>query len=293
MTGGTLSLGTAAAPLAQNGLTIKAGASLVLNASGNGDTVFGGNAGDTIMASGDGAHIEVGSGANVVTADGASDIIVVGLLTSGTISKATVIHAGGAGNTIAFATQATALAVGSTIEGTSIVFAGGASEVDGGSPSVGIGANDTIQFGNITGGSETVVLTGTVTGATSAGKVALTTLSNVGANDILVFNNTSTETTSGLTFAVSEVNITAAANLAAAYNLAASAMSTLPGQTAVLDWFRWGSDSYIVEAVNASPSAASHAGLGTGDVVVHVSGLSDLSTLSGIAFNTATHSLVF
>ena len=292
MTGGTLTLGSVAA-LAQNSLTVKVGggAALVLTASGNGDTITGSNVagGDTIVATGSSNTITDGGGANHITANGAADTITVGSLANGAnVTTAQTIHASGAGDTITFSSTGA--------DGVAFTYTA-ASTVDGGSANLGIGSNDTVTFGtNGAGGSQTVVLTGDVTGGTSASYV-FTTLKNVvvgGGDSITLHNAGIADITAGATLGASQVNVAGAASLAAALDLAAAtaAMSQqglgagkaagyIPAGTGVADWFQYGGNTYIVEAVNTGSSAATHTALGANDIVVEIVGLVNLSGSAG------------
>ena len=220
---GALALGTAAMPLTQAGLTVLGGSgALTVVASGAGDTITELNtstAGGTITANGAGDTINAANGPNTITANGAGDTINLGVVSTGiSITSAQTIHAAGAGDVITFATTAA--------DGTALTWAA-ASTVDGGNSSIGIGANSTVNFGNNTGGgSETVVVTGDLTGATTSGGtsttgIAMITLGNVvdGAGDQIIFNNATTEVLAG----TSAVNVTAAGSLAQALDMAASA----------------------------------------------------------------------
>ena len=164
---GALTLGTVTTPLTQAGLTVLGGpGALTVVAGGAGDTITElttSTAGGTITANGAADIITAANGANTITANGAGDTINLGAVSTGiSITSAQAIHAAGAGDVITFATTAA--------DGTAVTW-GGASTVDGGNSSIGIGANDTISFGTNTGsGSETVVVTGDLTGATTFGR---------------------------------------------------------------------------------------------------------------------------
>ena len=162
--------------------------------------------------------------------------------------------------------------------------------MDGGNSSIGIGANDTINFGNNTGsGSETVVVTGDLTGATTSGGtstsgIAMTTLGNVvdGHGDLVVFDNASTEVLAG----TSAVNVSSANSLAHALDMAASAAAasqsggTISAHTGVIDWFQYGGNTYVVEAINPTGSAATHAALTATDEIIKIVGLVSLEGAS-------------
>jgi hypothetical protein len=201
--------------------------------------------------------------------------------TGTTITGVQTIHAAGAGDIITFATTAS--------DGTSVSWGTGATSiVDGGSSTGGnIGANDTVNFGNnIGGGSETVVATGAIAGATTAGGtttsgIAMTTLGNVvdGSGDQIVFNNAVTEVLTG----ANAIDVSSANSLAHALDTAASAAAgSQPGgligaHTGVLDWFQFNGNTYVVEAVNSSASAAVHPGLAASDEVIKIVGLVNLA----------------
>jgi hypothetical protein len=44
-----------------------------------------------------------------------------------------------------------------------------------------------------------------------------------------------------------------------------------------VDWFQYGGDTYLVEAVNSGSSNAAHGGLAANDIVVKLTGLVDMS----------------
>jgi hypothetical protein len=283
---GALTLGTATTPLTQAGLTVVGGSgALTVVASGAGDTITElttSTAGGTITANGAADTITAANGTNTITANGAGDTIKLGAVSTGTsITSAQTIHASGTGDVITFAATAA--------DSTAVTW-GGASTVDGGNSSVGIGANDTINFGNNTGsGSETVVVIGDLTGATTSGgtstsAIAMTTLGNVvdGHGDLVVFDNASTEVLAGS----SAVNVSSANSLAHALDLAAAAAAasqsggTIGAHTGVIDWFQYGGNTYVVEAINTSASAAAHAALAATDEVIKIVGLVSLEGAS-------------
>jgi hypothetical protein len=277
--GGTLDLGLNTAGVFTGG------------ASGAGDHITGSDFGaDLIVAGGAGDVIVDGTGSNVIAANGAGDTITDGGNAAGySNTQSIVIHASGAGDTITLATTAT--------NGGAITFdAGGSVEIDGGSATAGVGANSTISLGNGTA-TEAVVVTGALTGATSAGTPAMVTLSNAHTDgtDVVVFNNATNETLADSTAGhTNQVNVANTATLGAALDLAAAtaAMSQQSGldhagsiaaHTGVIDWFQWGGNTYVVEAINATSAAATHTALAVGDAVVKLTGLVDLThaTITG------------
>jgi hypothetical protein len=130
-----------------------------------------------------------------------------------------------------------------------------------------------------------VVVSGDLTGATtsggtSTGGIGMITLGNVvnGQGDQIVFNNATAELLTGS----SAVNVSAAHSLAAALDLAAAAAATshggtIAGNTGMIDWFQYSGNTYLVEAINNSASAASHAALAATDEVIKLVGLVNIS----------------
>lgn len=292
---GGLTLGTSQTPMTGDGLIVLGGAgALTVVASGLGNTITELNtstAGGTITANGAGDTINAANGANTITANGAGDHISLGIVSTGTsITAPQAIHAAGAGDTITFTTTAA--------DSTAVTWGTGAiSTVDGADSMTGIGANSTVNFGNNTGsGSETVVVTGDLAGATTSGGtstsgIAMTTLGNVhgGGGDLIVFDNAITE----LLAAAGAVNVSSATSLAQALDLAAANAGSSQGgaigaHTGVIDWFQYGGDTYVVEAINSGDVAASHSALASTDEIIKIVGLVSLSGESLLA-----HTLTF
>jgi hypothetical protein len=290
---GTLALGTTPVPLTEAGLTVLGGSgALTVVASGASDTITELNtstAGGTITASGADDTIITANGANTITANVAGDTISLGAISTGnSITSAQTIHAAGAGDIITFATTAA--------DGTALTWAA-LSTVDGGNGSTGIGANSTVSFGNNTGGgSETVVVTGDLAGATTSGGtstsgIAMTTLGNVvdSHGDLIVFGNATTEVLAG----TSAVNVSSAGSLAQALDMAALAAAqsqsgaTIGAHTAVIDWFQYSGNTYVLEAINNTGTPQTHSALVATDELVKIIGLVNLSGES-IAGHTLT-----
>jgi hypothetical protein len=283
---GALTLGTATTPLTQAGLTVLGGSgALTVVASGAGDTINEltiSAAGGTITANGASDIITGANGATTITANGVGDTITLGAVSTGiSITSPQNIHASGTGDVITFATTAA--------DGTAVTWEG-TSAVDGGTSSTGIGPEDTINFGTNTGdGSEAVVVTGDLTGTTTAGGtstsgIAMTTLANVvdGHGDQVIFDNASTEVRAGN----SVVNVSSANSLAQALDIAASVAAasqsggTIGAHTGVIDWFQYGGNTYLVEAVNFAANAAAHAALAATDEIIKIVGLVSLEGAS-------------
>jgi hypothetical protein len=293
---GLVTLGDLVA-LSQAGLTVKGGAGgLVVTASGAADVITGSLAsvGDTVTANGAGDKITLGGGTNTVTANGSGDTISVGNLTLGAnVAAQQIIHASGAGSTISFA------AAGS--DGTAITFSN-VNLVDGGPGGLtGIGANSSVTFGTAIGGGTVVAVTGDLTGATSGGAFNFITLNNVvhGGGDFITFGNANTSGTVLAETFLGQVNVSSATTLAQALDLAAAtaamsaqaggantAAGVMAGSTGLIDWFQFGGNTYIVEAINGSNTAATHTALGTGDEVIKITGLVDLTGDGTFAFGT-------
>jgi hypothetical protein len=285
-------------------------ASLTLTASQNGLSIVGATAdGDAIVASGAHDSISVGSDTGPastcayveITANGAGDTIsVVGGEFDGT--PADGINAGGVGDTI---TEAGACGVveissnGAALGANDTINVGDAS-VGHGDAYVIVGANSIV---NIVGScsSAEVNVENVATGAQSSGSYAFTTISGVHGCDLtLDIGNTSLSVNSwaGGSNAwdgfKSQVNVATATSLANAIDIAAKQAAVLDQQfnggvhssvvngvlelnakTGLADWFQYGGNTYIVEAVNTGSTSATHAALGVHDEVIKLTGLVD------------------
>ena len=51
----------------------------------------------------------------------------------------------------------------------------------------------------------------------------------------------------------------------------------IPANTGVIDWFQYGGNTYVVEAINTTSAAASHTMLATTDEVIKIVGLVNLA----------------
>jgi hypothetical protein len=184
--------------------------------------------------------------------------------------------------------------------------------VDGGGTGAttnGIGANSTVSYAdNKTlagfggGPAENVWVRGDLAGTPAAdGTVNMITLKNVvhGFGDQVTFSNLNASGTLLTEAWLGQVNVSSVSTLSDALNLAAAtaAMSSQAGgvntaagvmaaSTGLIDWFQFGGNTYIVEAINGSNGAATHTGLAAGDEVIKIVGLVDLSG-DGITGGTA------
>ena len=50
----------------------------------------------------------------------------------------------------------------------------------------------------------------------------------------------------------------------------------IPANTGVIDWFQYGGNTYVVEAINTTGTAATHAALAATDEVIKIVGLVSL-----------------
>lgn len=283
-------------------------ASLTLTANQNGLTVVGSGFGDTITANGKADIIQITSGDYdvAVTAGGAGDTVTLkggygALALSGAGDTVNVSHTDstvyvtGNGDNFSSGTAASQLAAGDTINATDATV------------HTWLGANSTVNLAD--GATADVHVLGDTAGASLTN---LTTITGVGVdgdslrlhlNDYLPGNSASgiTEAWAGGHAWTSQVNVASATSLAAALNIAASqalvynvnldgsadaavagqnsaaAAYELNGHTGLVDWFQYGGNTYIVEAVNSTASAATHNGLASGDIVVKLTGLVDVS----------------
>lgn len=158
------------------------------------------------------------------------------------------------------------------------------------------------------GDNATILVMGDVTGATSGDNPAMTVVTGFLNAPAGVANVTLQFFNASLTPAVprwswtaasavkAEVNMAAATSLANALDIAASqtvqidALSDgghtkvtngvvqLNAYTGLADWFQYAGNTYVVEAVNTTGSAAVHASLATTDVVVELTGHINLIT---------------
>ncbi|CAG9271009.1 conserved hypothetical protein [Paraburkholderia unamae] len=294
--------------------------SLTLTAAQDGLTIKGSLAGDTIVANGAADTISVGDASHAasvgvtLSANGAGDTITLGA-GDGVVSTIAAAGAGdtislyGGSNTVAGAfngsTPLTALGHGDTIN----VY-GDASTVDhvwlGSAATVNIGAT-----GHTFNGELDLNIQGDVTGATSSGGYAQTTVNAVLANNAtlnITFGNATTEALAGGTgsgLSGSMVNVASATSLSQALDLAiqqalvldqtrdagahtsvVNGVIELNADTGLISAFEYAGNTYVVEAVNTSKSAgAAHAALGVNDVVVEFTGTSTVS-LAGMSGHT-------
>ena len=109
-----------------------------------------------------------------------------------------------------------------------------------------------------------------------------------GAGDLIVFNNAISEILAG----TSAVNVSSATSLAHALDLAAASAASFQGGTiaahsGVIDWFQYGGNTYVVEAINDGATAATHNALAATDEVLKIVGLVSLTTES-LSLHTLT-----
>ena len=274
-----------------------------LTAGGTGDTILDGTDsapantvdGIFIQAGGAGDHISVIGGIDPeIGAPGAGAAITVAAF-SGTA----YLQGNENGHINDTSSPAISLGAGDTIS------VGDAAH-PGGDAQMWVGANSTI---NLTAGAfADVHLLGDTAGASLTNLTTINGVSVGGADVRLHFNDTNTAITTeawaGGTSENSLVNVSGAASLAAALNFAASqaavedqqfdtgtnttvlnqnttaAMLQLNAHTGLVDWFQFGGNTFVVEAVNSTATTTTHAALGENDIVVELTGIVDVSHIS-------------
>ena len=252
----TLFLSGANVTVTQDTKTTTGAGSVRVNASGSNTTIDLDNGNNTITANGAGNTISVGNGTNIIIATGADDTFNVD---------------SGAVTSIKVGTNATINLGNANAAGTPIVDTGA----------------DTIDASNaVTGGDSSNyaatninILTGTHTGATDV-IVDLGSLANTGW--------------------LGQVNVASATSLTEALDMAADYATLavvqgfvapkLAANTAVADWFWYDGDTYIVNMQNDTASAVDQTALDDNDVVIHITGMVDLS---GATFTAATDTIAF
>lgn len=277
-----VTLGSTSA-LTNAGMTFKlaVGQASTITASGAGDVFVQGVKGSllaadagtgivTLTASGAGDVITLSNGANTITANGSGDVISVGTGTN-------TITATGANDTINIASGA-------------------------GLTSVTVGTNATVNIGTLNvanAGAETINVTTAVTGDTAANAFAKTVINFANAANVapqtehhkISFDSTVADTFTllGGSVAASQINVSTAASLVDALNMAANYMgltqvqgaaattATLAANTGKVDWFQYGGDTYVVAMVNSTGAPVAQTGLDANDVVVKLTGMVDLS----------------
>ena len=228
----------------------------------------------TVTATGSNTTIDLDNGANVIVANGANDTISVG-------TGANTITATGADDTI---------------------------NVDSGaSTTITVGTNATINLGNantagtpiVDTGADTINASSAVTGGDSSNYAAtninILAGTHTGATDVVI-DLGSLATTSML----GQVNVASATSLAEALDMAADYASLtavqgtvapkLAANTAVADWFQYDGDTYIVNMQNNTSAAVAQTALDANDVVIHLTGMVDLSSAK---FNSAADTIAF
>ncbi|ELX10622.1 hypothetical protein Jab_2c27200 [Janthinobacterium sp. HH01] len=134
-----------------------------------------------------------------------------------------------------------------------------------------VGSNTTI-----TGGAGVTTVDAHLTLAASTTAPKITTLTDAKQGDILTFLNQGTET-----FTTTKVNVSTATALFGGTVNAFDLASTADGSTnGAIKWFQYAGDTYVIEDNTASTTA-----FGTGDVIIKLTGLHDLSTATGAGTN--------
>ncbi|MEI7993314.1 MAG: hypothetical protein WCH01_00285 [Methylococcaceae bacterium] len=285
--------------IANAGVTFKmaVGQNSTITATGAGDIFNQGTIGSLVGT-------DTGAGVVTLTASGSADVFSLNSTAAGNAITASgandTFNVGGAGS----------FTITATGSGDTFNIASGA-----GATTVTVGASATVNIGTANvanGGAETVVVTAATAGGTSA-NFASTTINFASASTVaghvisfgttgdafaMLGDPTPLTNATAAEVAGSQINVAGAASLAAALDMAANytALTQVQGATAasanlaansgVIDWFQYGGNTYIEAMVNSSNAAMQHTALMTGDIVVKITGLVDLSTAS--AFTQAT-----
>jgi hypothetical protein len=128
-----------------------------------------------------------------------------------------------------------------------------------------------------------------LTGATTQGGTSISGINipalHLGPGGIVAFDNATTETLAHPSGS-SQIDVSSANSLAEALDIAAATASDsqpndlVPANTGVFDWFEYGGNNYIVEAINPSSTPEAQTALTATDAVVEIVGLIDMSGLS-------------
>ncbi len=291
--GDTITIGSATLPAL--------GGPIEITANASGDTITLTHEGNGI-----GAGIAAASGGDTITVDAGNNYLGGTYNTSppvpGASSFATSL---GTGDTLNLHSAA---ASGAGFSASDYAWVGSGTTVNLGT--------STTAFGSTTGAdAASVAVIGDSTGATSGNNPAMTVitgLATIGTNGNLYVQFDNSAAAGHLLFAtaptvptfnwaggnatLAQVNEASATSLANALDIAASqtvqisafqhqglttvtnGVVQLNASTAVADWFQFGGNTYVVEAINSTSAAAAHSALGTGDVVVELTGLINVAT---------------
>lgn len=118
------------------------------------------------------------------------------------------------------------------------------------------------------GGNDNFVVAATIAGTDDAATAAITTITDFTKGDTITFVNASGTTT----FTTTKVDVAAAVSLDAAVNLATA--TNVAADAAAVKWFQYGGNTFVVQDLSSATELA------TGDVIVKLTGLLDLSTAS-------------
>ena len=196
----------------------------------------------------------------------------------------------GSGTTVNLGTSAAAFGSTTGVDNATIAVVGDATgATSGNSPAMTVinglataGANGTLnlQFDNNTGGG--VGATGHITFTTTPTVPAFVWAGSSAAH-AQVNEASATSLANALDIAAAQtVSIDALVNPPGVstsppspglHTIVSHGVTELSANTALADWFQFGGNTYIVEAINSTAAAAAHSALATGDVVVELTGL--------------------
>ena len=252
-----VSLGTLAAPIAKDGLTVSISATTT-----PAHAIYLSGVGATIDASG----VTTGSTTAIFSATGANSIIKGGIGATGE----QFIAGTGATVTMLQGVAATASSTFTAVTGdnkANLITVGAGSTVNLGTSSTGLASD----------GGSTVKVMGDVTGALSSGTVSMVTVNNVvnASTKLHFFAATGTTELLGGD-ANGFVNVASATSLADALDIAAAneSAAAVAGSHSY-DWFQYAGNDYVVAHTGVAGSA-----LSATDIVVVITGLIDLSSMA-------------
>lgn len=143
----------------------------------------------------------------------------------------------------------------------------------------GANANLYLQFDNSAAAGHISFTTApTVPALIWAGSVPTLAAPNGLATLAQVNEASATSLANALDIAASQTVQTDAFHQPTVHTTVAGGVAQLNAATALADWFQYGGNTYIVEAINSTAAAAAHTALGTGDVVVELTGLINVAT---------------
>jgi hypothetical protein len=285
------------------------GGPIEITANASGDTVILAHEGNGISA-----LVAAASGGDTITVDAGSNSLSGTFNVAPPTPGSTFSTSLGAGDTINLLSAANAVSAASAFTATDQAWVGSGTTVNLGTTTLPFGSTAAAGSDNATVaviGDATGATSGNspamtvINGLATAGATANLYLQfdNVGGAGHITFTTAPTVPAfiwAGGTATLAQVNEASATSLANALDIAAGQTVNIdafhsPGvhttvtngaaqlgvagtATALADWFQYGGNTYIVEAINSTTAPAAHTALGTGDVVVELTGLINVAT---------------